>query len=134
VVHGTGSSYGRDVEVALGQFRLPDAPREHVTTAPDQEWVRPAHLWELTAGSAPVLRRPFPGGLFAYHAATARSELPPEGWLEDPTVYRHGVIMLDIVSHEGAAMLEVTAKEHREIAAIGIRTRKHPPWEPITDE
>lgn len=62
------------------------------------------------------------------------SQLPAEGWLEDPVFYRSGEIMFGIISHEGAAILEATAAEQGDVASMGIVTRDIPPWDPDFDE
>jgi len=51
-----------------------------------------------------------------------------EGWLEDPTLYRDGEIMLGIVSHEREGFLELTALEAVQLAALGIPTRDAGRW------
>jgi hypothetical protein len=37
------------------------------------------------------------------------------GWIEEPTVYRGGTILLGVVSHEGEAFMNVTRREHTEL-------------------
>jgi hypothetical protein len=74
---------------------------------------------ELLAAIRPF----FPDGLFTY--MTSAHE---EGWLENPTIYRDGEILLGVVSHEQEGYLQLTALEPVQIAAMGIPTRVTGTW------
>ena len=108
---------------ATADYRLPEAPRPHATTYVGQDDRRPTPLWAASAGLLATLREFFPEGLFTY--MTSAHE---EGWLEDPTLYREGEIMLGVVSHEGEGFLRLTALEAVQLAALGIPTRDAGTW------
>jgi hypothetical protein len=118
----------------LRRFERAPGSRERVTTPWGEEDVRETVLWTLSPDSVSLLRSFFPDGLFQYHGAVVVEELPKTDWYEDPVFYRRGVIMLGVISHEGAALLELTAEEHAAVAALGVVTRGIPPWDPDFDD
>jgi hypothetical protein len=103
---------------AIEPHRLPQAARPHVTTYVDQDVIRPAQLWRASVELLTDIRTFFHDGLFTY--MTSAHE---EGWLENPTIYRDGEIMLGVVSHEGEGYLQLTTPEAAQVAAMGIPTR-----------
>lgn len=111
------------VETALAPFRRPEARREHMSTLVGQPRVRPTELWTVSAESLRVLQRHLDEGLFTYLAGEFET-----GWLEDPTFYRDGELMLGVVSHEREGLLRLTELEHAEVAALGIPSRSEPQW------
>lgn len=106
------------VEAALASFQIPNAPRPHSVTYQGQADIRPAQLWTATLASLAALRPFFADGLFTY--LTSPHE---EGWVEDPTLYRDGEIMLGVVSHEGEGFLHLSALEVAGLASLGIPMR-----------
>ena len=119
---------------ALQPFGRGRAPRERVTVPWGEDSVSDTVLWTLCAESVAVLRELFPDGLFQYPGASLVEDLPHGEWFEDPVIFRSEAIMLGVISHEGAALLELTAEEHAEVARLGIPTREVPPWDPGFDE
>lgn len=91
---------------------LGEARRRVLSRAPG-ETTRTVRLWRLVDDTATLLRAFMPQGLFT-HA------VDPRGWLEDPTVYRQGELMLGVVTHEQEGVLRATADELRELAALGF--------------
>ena len=80
-------------------------------------------VWQLSEESSSVLRQHFGGSLLSY------SKDPEDnGWLEDPTVWRRGELMLAVTSHENEGVLRLTHEEHREVAAAGFATRPEGKW------
>jgi hypothetical protein len=120
-LQGSAAPNIAQVEDALSPFQLPTAPRELMTVLVGQPQVQPTRLWTLTPEAAAILRRFLPEGLFDYPSADWDA-----GWLEDPTVYRDGTVVLGVVSHEGEGILTLSAAEHAEVAALGIVTQSSP--------
>ena len=111
-----------EFEAALASFRLPDAMREHLTAATRADINRSTRLWRMSAESQSLLQSYLKDGLFT----------PPSysegGWLEDPTFYRNGSLILGIVSHENEGLARVTADEALQFTCLGIQTRSHAEW------
>jgi hypothetical protein len=101
-----------DFEDTFAASSLGTAPRR-VLGADPEEKVQPVRLWRLTGDSIESLRRFLPGGLFSH-------VVDPAGWLEDPTVYRDGELLLGVVTHEQEGVLRVTAPELRELETLGF--------------
>ena len=120
-VGGTGAPLLVELERALERFRRHAAPRGLMVVLAGQPSMQPVPLWTLTAESLDVLRRFLPGGLFEYPGGDWE-----RGWLEDPTFYRDGQVMLGVASHEGEGVLRLTAREHAAVAAAGFRTHIAP--------
>jgi len=108
---------------AAAAFALPDAPREHMVTYKGQQLVRPAPLWRLTPESIGLLREFLDEGLFTHPAGEWET-----GWIENPTFYRDGEVMLGIVSHEYEGVLRLRPTEMAEFTALGIPSRDRPEW------
>jgi hypothetical protein len=98
----------------LAPFQLPTAVRPRTVVYSGEPEMQPTELWALTPASIEVLRALLPDGLLA----------PPSydegGWLEEPTVYRDGSVLLGVVSHEGYAILDVSERERAELSASGV--------------
>jgi hypothetical protein len=110
-----------EVKAALRPFELAEAPRQLMTVLVGQPQVQPTRLWRLVPEAVTALQRFLAEGLFDYPSADWDA-----GWLEDLTVYRRGEVMLGVVSHEGEGLLTLSAGEHSEVEALGIRTQAAP--------
>jgi hypothetical protein len=108
---------------AIERYRLPETPRPHVTTYADQDVIRPAQLWRASGELLEALQTFFADGLF-----THMTSVHEDGWLENPTIYRDGEIMLGVVSHEREGYLQLTEIEVTQVAAMGIPTRVKGTW------
>lgn len=122
-LQGHGTPYTDQVEADLGAFRLPAAPRRHLNVYEGEDEVRPTHLWAITSDSVQVFRRYFEDGLFTHPVGDWTT-----GCIEDPVVYRHGQILLGIVSHEGEGILYVGEDEARDLQRRALPTRDAPVW------
>lgn len=108
-------------EDELAPFARPMAPRHMVTAASPSEAIRPVRLWALNEASLACLLTFLDDGLF-------HSPAGPDGWLEDPAIFRAGELVLGVASHEREAMLRLTPQEHREVAALGITSAQTADW------
>src|SRR5262249_34105603 len=117
-VEGSGASRLDKVTAALSPFERPATIRQHLTGAATEGPDRTTNLWALTPETIQLLKEYFREGLFM------RPTYEDDGWLEDPTFYRGGRLMLGIVSHEGEGVLALTAGEHEEIDALGLTTHQ----------
>jgi len=101
-------------DALLAPFRLSPAVRPRTVVYAGEPDLQETALWALNSESIKVLRELLPGGLFT----------PPSydeaGWLEEPTFYRHGSILLGVVSHEGYAVLTVSEHERGELLRLGV--------------
>ena len=111
----TPAPFADAFEDEMAPFERTMAPRRIVTASGPDECVRAVRLWSLNEQSLERLLTFLDDGLF-------HSPAGPDGWLEDLTVYRKGELLLGIVSHEQEGVLRLTADEHREVAALGIRS------------
>ena len=98
---------------AMTPFRLPNAPRRHLTDYQDGQFVK---LWKLTSASLAALQAFLSEGIFTYQS-------DEDAWLEDLTLYRHGELMLGIVSHEAEGILRVTPEERQSLERDGFPFR-----------
>jgi hypothetical protein len=73
-------------------------------------------LYRLDSESMEKLHTLFPSGLF--HLPSWDSDT---GWAENPTFYRDGEMMLNVVSHEGYGELRISESERESLARIGLR-------------
>jgi len=73
-------------------------------------------LYRLDGESVERLRTLFASGLFQVPAWGSDT-----GWVENPTFYRNGELMLCVVSHEGYGELRVSQRERESLARIGLR-------------
>ena len=120
---GSPAPFLGEVDAALNAFQPRTAPRKQLTVLVGQPQVQSTKLWALAPASIALLKRYFSTGLFTYPTAEWNV-----GWLEDPTFYRDGYLMLGIVSHEQEGMLTLTEVEHAQVAALGIPTRDRAQW------
>ncbi len=110
---GAGVDFSGHFDEAMTPFRLPNAPRRHLTTYRDGQFVE---LWNLTSASLAALHVFLSEGIFTYQS-------DKDGWLEDLTLYRQGELMLGIVSHEGEGILGVTSEERQLLERDGFPFR-----------
>jgi hypothetical protein len=99
---------------ALALFRLPDQKRPTSVVysgSPDRQVVK---LWRLTSESIDQAAGLLPDGIFM------RPTYAEVGWIEDPTVYRAGEILLGVISHEDEAFLQVSESEAEELRRLGF--------------
>jgi len=115
-VEGSSSGLFDRFDEAMTAFRLPDAPRRHLTAYRNALFTRTARLWKLTSASFSALQGFFPGGIFSYASEK-------EGWFEGPVFYREGELMLGIVSHESEGILRVTREERQLLERSGFPFR-----------
>lgn len=108
-------------EDALAPFALPIARRRVPGAHPSAELTREVRLWAFTAESLSALDGFLPGGIFEH-------ETGPEGWLENFTLYRAGELLLGVITHEREGVLRLTAAEHDELEAMGIRASAEGRW------
>jgi hypothetical protein len=119
---GSSAAFLNEAEAALKPFERSSSPRRALTVLVGEPAVQPRKLWALTPESLSTLKRLFKAGLFtvpSYHEV---------GWLEDPTFYRDGEVMLGVVSHEREGLLAVTELEHSQLIALGMPTRDRAEW------
>jgi hypothetical protein len=98
-------------KVATG-YRLPPAPREHLSKRPNEEWMQDTSLWRLNEETILLLKQVLPEGVFTYDVGS-------EAWFEDLAVYRQRNLMLGIISHEREGILQVTEREKAELESAG---------------
>ena len=99
---------------ALAPFRLSDQVRPTsvvYSREPDRQVVK---LWRLTSESIEQVMGLLPDGIFT--APTYAHD----GWIEDPTVYRAGEILLGVISHEEEAFLQISESEAAQVKELGF--------------
>ncbi|NUO64275.1 MAG: hypothetical protein HOQ11_17690 [Gemmatimonadaceae bacterium] len=99
-------------EDEMAPFERQAAPRPMWDAETRVVAVRPVRLWTLDERSLTRLRSFLDEGLF-------HSPPGPDGWLENLAVFRAGELVLGVASHEGEAVLRLTAREHAEVTALG---------------
>jgi hypothetical protein len=102
------SSHER-LKSALAPFHRGTPKRENVTTKAGRASRPSTGIWSLCSDSVAALRHHVANGLF-----TAPSYVTT-GWFENFTIYRHGEIMLGVVSHEGLVVLHLAGRELSEL-------------------
>lgn len=107
-------------EDELGAYSRPVASRRVLTRAATTDSTRDVRLWTFNEGSVGRILSFLDMGLFHCPAG-------PDGWLEDLTIYRHGELVLGLISHELVGVLRLTHPEHADVAALDI------PTEPIAE-
>ena len=122
-MQGSPEPFNDRFVAALSAYRLQAAARPHMVTYAGQEHTRSAERWRTSPKSLAIIKQFFHDGLFTYMTSPH-----DEGWLEDPTFYREGEIMLGIVSHEGEGYVQLTSLEEAQVAALGIPTRVQGTW------
>lgn len=113
---GASVDFSGHFDEAMTPFRLPNAPRRHLTAYSDGQFIRTAELWKLTSASLAALQTFLPEGIFTYQS-------DEDAWLEDLTLYRQGELMLGVVSHEGEGILRVTPEERQSLERDGFPFR-----------
>ena len=101
----------------LGAFARSPAVRELPVLYEEEALTTDVPLWSLTEASLTALRRLFPRG------PLARPDLRAAMWPEDFAIYRGGVLLLGFITHEGEAVLRVTALEHDALVSAGLVRR-----------
>lgn len=112
-IEGEAPTFLDEVSAALKPFAAAPAVRNGEHTA---------EVWTLTPASVAVLQDLLPDGLF-----TAAS-YAGSGWLEDPTFYRAGEVMLGIVTHENEGVLVVQQADHASFEALGLISHDTAEW------
>ena len=94
-----------DIDAALKPFRVADA---------DERFV-------FSRDSFVALRSVLPDGLFGY-------VIGGDGWVEDPTFYRSGMPLLEVVSHEGEGILTIEPAEQTSLDALALPYHRRGVW------
>lgn len=115
----TQAPFADAFEDELGPFERDAAMREVVSAGVELGTVRPVRLWSLDRESLARLLTFFDDGLF-------HSPAGPDGWLENLAIYRAGVLVFGIMSHEREGVLQLAPDEYAAIAALGISMGSHP--------
>ncbi|HEY0996229.1 MAG TPA: hypothetical protein VGD77_09585 [Gemmatimonadaceae bacterium] len=113
--------YADAFEDELEEFEKADAVRVLPSSSLGEEPKRPVRLWALDEESLPILLSYLDDGLFELAPG-------PDGWLEDLAIFRKGELVLGVVSHEREGVLRLTAREHEQVAALGIRATREAEW------
>lgn len=111
----TQAPFADAFEDELGPFERDAEMREVVSDDMELGIVRPVRLWSLDQRSLARLLTFLDEGLF-------HSPAGPDGWLENPAIYRAGALILGIVSHHREGVLRLAPDEYAAIAALGIST------------
>lgn len=109
----TQAPFADAFEDELGPYERPVATRRVLTAAKIGNLTRTVRLWSFNSASLARLLSFVDTGLFQWPAG-------PDGWLEDLTIYRHGKLVLGLVSHEHEGVLRLTQHEHEAVAALDI--------------
>lgn len=109
----TQAPFADAFEDELGPYERPLATRRVLPAAAGQSLTRTVRLWSFNDASLARLLSFVDTGLFHWPAG-------PDGWLEDLSIYRHGELVLGLVSHEHEGVLRVTHQEHDAVAALDI--------------
>ncbi|MHB0949566.1 MAG: hypothetical protein ACYC3Q_15975 [Gemmatimonadaceae bacterium] len=108
-------------EDELEEFEKADAVRMLPSSSFGEEPTRSVRLWALDEESLPILLSYLEDGLFELAPG-------PDGWLEDLAIFRKGELVLGVVSHEREGVLRLTAREHEQVAALGVRATREAEW------
>lgn len=84
--------------------------RERMSGRTADDLTRKTRLWELNTVTIDALKQALSGGLLAYDPA-------PKGCFEDPILYRDGVLLLGVLSHEAFAVLRISVLESVRLSA-----------------
>ncbi len=109
----TPAPFADAFEDELARYERAAARRRVLSGADAHDLVRPVRLWVFNEGSLERLLSFVDRSLFRWPAG-------PDGWLEDLTVYRHGELLLGLVSHEQEGVLRLTPQELAEVTALDI--------------
>ena len=107
---------------ALAPFQLKPAIRQRTVVYENHLDSELTDLWSLSAESIRALRPLFSDGLFT------SPSYDKGGWLEEPTVYRAGRVLLGVVSHEEEAFMDLSEPEVEELRVLGYRLRENGVW------
>lgn len=100
-----GPSTFADIDSALKAFRVPDVEDRFV----------------FSHESLVALRAVFPNGLFG-------NVMDGDGWVEDPIFYRSGAPLLEVVSHEGEAILTIEPDDKASLDALALPYHRQGVW------
>jgi hypothetical protein len=100
-----GPSSFADIDAVLKPFRVSHAEDRFV----------------LSGDSLVGLRALFPEGLFG-------NVMDGDAWVEDPTLYRSGVALLEVVSHEGEGILTIDAVDQVSLDALALPYHRRGVW------
>ncbi len=102
----------RSFDEATAPYKLVPAVRRVLQPDRNGRVEREVQLWTLTPESIAALRSWLPKGiLYCY--------VPSDAWLEDLILYRAGVLMLAVISHEGEGVLRVGQSDRDELLGLG---------------
>lgn len=108
-------------EDAIEPFVLGLARRRVLADADGAGSTREVRVFTFSVASLNVLLPFIREGLF-HHAPG------PGGWLEDFAFYRHGELMLGVVTHLQEGTLRLTAAEHADIETLGVTSTASAEW------
>jgi hypothetical protein len=109
VIEGRASPRLDHFDALLAPHALVPSDREHLSAPTPKELVRPTLTWQLNDETEAVLRSTFPRGLFEYPASEDSG-----GWIEEPSFYRSGELVLSILSHESEGMIRLPVEEYHQ--------------------
>jgi hypothetical protein len=109
----TPAPFADAFEDELARYERATARRRVIAGADAHDLARSVRLWTYNEESLERLLSFVDSGLFHWPAG-------PDGWFEDLTVYRHGELLLGLVSHEREGVLRLTSQELVEVAALDI--------------
>ncbi|MBK6487840.1 MAG: hypothetical protein IPF98_13405 [Gemmatimonadetes bacterium] len=117
----TPAPFADAFEDELAPYERPVAARRVVTTVETVDVKRPVRLWTFSEASLARLLSFVDTGLLHWPAG-------PDGWLEDLAIYRHGDLVLGLLSHEREGVLRLTPQEHVDVAALDIPSEPTSTW------
>jgi hypothetical protein len=117
----TPAPFADAFEDELGRYERAAARRRVLSGAVTHGLTRPVRLWSYDEESLEHLLSFVDKSVFYWPAG-------PDGWLEDLTVYRHGELLLGLVSHEREGVLRLTPEELAEVAAMDIPFETTAKW------
>jgi hypothetical protein len=117
----TPAPFADAFEDELARYERAAARRRVISGADPQDLARSVRLWSFNEESLERLLSFVDRSLFHWPAG-------PDGWLEDLTVYRHGELVLGLVSHEREGVLRLTPRELAEVAALDIPFETTAEW------
>jgi hypothetical protein len=117
----TPAPFADAFEDELARYERAAARRRVISGADPQDLARSVRLWSFNEESLERLLSFVDRSLFHWPAG-------PDGWLEDLTVYRHGELVLGLVSYEREGVLRLTPRELAEVAALDIPFETTAEW------
>jgi hypothetical protein len=117
----TPAPFADAFEDELARYERAAARRRVISGADVRDPTRSVRLWTFDEQSLEHLLSFVDRSLFHWPAG-------PDGWLEDLTVYRHGELLLGLVSHEHEGVLRLTPEELAEVAALDIPFETTAEW------